>query len=267
MGNHQSPRLERFEDRAELCGTVAARLLAVLSEAVQAHGAAHAVLTGGGAGIGTLEAAARLVAAGEGERPDFSRVHFWWGDERLLARGAAERNDEQAEAALLRALVEDHGLPAENIHRMPDTELAASPLQGAQAYTADLATFSEEEETDERRAALRVPRFDVLLLGVGPDGHVASLFPGRETLGISGVSCVGEPDSPKPPPARVSLSVDAISTAERVWMVVAGADKAEAVAQAFAEGTAVEDIPAVGAVGRSETVWHVDGAAAGEVDG
>lgn len=273
--------LHRFADRDAMCEAVARELLAVLTEAVETHGSAHAVLTGGGAGIGILDAAARLVdternsgrntgqlaehaaehTAGQAPVPEWSQVHFWWGDERLLAGGEAERNDEQADAALLRRLVAEHGLPEENIHRMPSTELAVSPAQGAEAYSADLAAFADDEEDDEQRARLLLPRFDVLLLGVGPDGHVASLFPGRDSLTVSGVCCVGESDSPKPPPSRVSLTFDAISTAERVWMVVAGQDKAVAVARAFTDGTAVEEIPAVGALGRAETVWHIDQAA------
>ncbi|MDO5492778.1 MAG: 6-phosphogluconolactonase [Nesterenkonia sp.] len=254
--------IERHSDRDALCAAVAERLLEVLSGAVQDRGVAHAVLTGGGAGIGTLQEVARLIDAGEAETPDWSRVHFWWGDERLLAGGEPERNDEQADAALLRTLVSDHGLPAENVHRMPDTDLAVSPVQGAEAYSADLAAASDEDESDSQRAALRIPRFDVLLLGVGPDGHVASLFPGSETLAVTEVCCVGESESPKPPPGRITLTFDAIGTAERVWMVVAGSDKADAVARAHADGADVEDVPAVGAAGREETVWHVDEAAA-----
>lgn len=257
--------IERHTDRDALCRAVAERLLKTLSEAVRDHGAAHAVLTGGGAGIGTLEAVADLVTGDEAEVPDWSGVHFWWGDERLLAGGEPERNDEQAHAALLRTLMEHYGLPAENIHRMPDTDLAVSPLQGAEAYSADLAAAADDEESDSQRSALGLPRFDVLLLGVGPDGHVASLFPGRETLTMEGVCCVGESESPKPPPGRISLTFDAIATAERVWMVVSGSDKAEAVARALGGDADVEDVPAAGAVGRRETVWQLDEAAASDL--
>ena len=122
-----------------------------------------------------------------------------------------------------------------------------------------------KRQAEGSRSGLALPRFAVILLGVGPDGHIASLFPGKESLGVTGRTTVGEEDSPKPPPPRVSLTFDAIHTAERVWTVVTGQDKAEAAKLALQEDTSVEEIPAKNARGAAETVWHLDEAAASQL--
>jgi len=256
-----SPRTEIYPEKEQLVTVVAERLLAVLVDAVRQDGSAHAVLTGGTAGIAVLAKVAELVGISGTEAPDWSRVHFWWGDERLLPHEDPERNAQQAHEALLHGLIAEHGLPAENVHPMPTSEDAASPAVGAEMYAADLAVYA----ADGGRSGLALPRFDVLLLGVGPDGHIASLFPGKASLNVSGRVTVGEEESPKPPPQRVSLTFDAIHTADRVWTVVVGKDKAGAAAQALADDTEIEQIPAKNARGTRETIWHLDQAAAAEL--
>lgn len=257
-----APVMTIHQDRETLCRVVAEDILDRLQRAVAADEVAHLALTGGGAGIGTLRAVADLIGSGVAADLDWSTVHLWWGDERLLPAGDAERNAQQADEALLDLLVAEHGLPESNIHRMPSTEDAVTPALGAEIYAEELASHA----SGHGHARLGLPRFTVLLLGVGPDGHIASLFPGKASLGVTGCATVGEDDSPKPPPGRVSMTFDAIHSAERVWLVVAGADKSEAVARAFRDETPVEEIPAKNARGSAETVWHVDRAAASAVD-
>lgn len=252
-----TPSTELFADKDALCAAVAEKFLRLLSETVEAEGEVHAALTGGGAGIGTLEAAARLIREDKAQEPDWQRVHLWWGDERLITEGDPERNDQQACDALLDFLVDQRGLPQTNIHSMPVSEDAADPMVGARIYAEKLAAFADRTVGD-----LGLPKFALVLLGVGPDGHIASLFPGKDSLRVSGVSTVGEPDSPKPPPPRVSLTFDAIQSAERVWTVVTGSDKAEAVSKTFNDEIELAQIPAKGARGRNETVWHLDEASA-----
>lgn len=256
-----TPRTEIYSDRDTVVRTVAERLLAVLVDEIHEHGVAHAALTGGGAGIAVLEQLRELAGTPGAEKPEWSKVHFWWGDERLLPAEDGERNAEQAAEALTDDLVAEHGLPPENLHPMPSSEDAANPQVGAEIYAEQLSAFAGEVT----RSGLAIPRFAVILLGVGPDGHIASLFPGKESLGVTGRTTVGEDDSPKPPPPRVSLTFAAIHTAERVWTVVTGEDKAEAAQKAFQESTTVEEIPAKNARGSAETIWHLDRSAAGKL--
>lgn len=256
-----APRTEVYAEKDQLVTVVAERLLAVLVDAARHQGDAHAVLTGGSVGIAVLAEVAELVAEPNTETPPWDKVHFWWGDERLLPSDDPERNAQQAYDALLDGLIAQHGLPEENVHWMPYSEDAADPAIGAEMYAADLQGHSAEGG----RSGLALPRFDVLLLGVGPDGHVASLFPGRASLNVTEQVTTSEDESPKPPLQRITLTFPAIHTAERVWLVVAGADKAEAAAKALTPGTEVTEIPAVNARGARETIWHLDQAAAAKL--
>ncbi|MBL0886299.1 6-phosphogluconolactonase [Myceligenerans indicum] len=253
-------------DPAVLAEAAAARLLTRILDVQSVRSPVHVVLTGGTVGIRTL---ARVAESSLLAAVDWSGVHLWWGDERFLPDGDPDRNETQARDALVDALVAEHGLPEGNVHPMPGPSAVGSPEEGAAAYAAELARFAAGGTGDPGVAAdagtPAVPAFDVLLLGMGPDGHVASLFPGHEGLTASGAT-VGVHGSPKPPPERVSLTFDAIRAAREVWIVAAGAEKAAQAAAALGttDGTpgAVADVPAAGAVGRSRTLWLLDTAAA-----
>lgn len=257
--------IEVFDDVEALTEGIASKLLRVVQDTLSAEGIAHISLTGGGAGIKTLEAAAGLIRRDPAAVPDWSAVHFWWGDERLLPIGDGERNETQAREALLDQLVADHGLPEENIHPMPSSEDAAHPEAGAQMYACQLEQFAPAEGI----IGLAVPPLAVMLLGVGPDGHINSLFPGKDSLRAASQSTTGEEEAPEQlgPPLRVTLTFDAVHTARRVWTCVAGADKAKAVARALAPGAEASAVPAAAARGALETVWHLDSAAAAELPG
>ncbi|WP_278237329.1 6-phosphogluconolactonase [Isoptericola sp. AK164] len=243
-------------DAAVLAEAAAARLLTRLLDVQSVRSPAHVVLTGGTVGIRTLAAAA---ASPLRSAVDWSGVHLWWGDERFLPAGDPDRNETQAREALLDDLVATGALPEVNIHRMPARgdapSEAATPEEAAAAYADELAQHSEVGTT---------PHFDVLLLGMGPDGHVASLFPEHHALEAPGYT-VGVHGSPKPPPERVSLTFAAIGRADEVWVVAAGGEKAEQAAAALADGP-VTQVPAVRAVGRHRTLWLVDAAAASARD-
>jgi 6-phosphogluconolactonase len=198
------------------------------------------VLTGGRVAAKIYRAVAESPARVE---VDWQRVEFWWGDERFLPPGDPERNETQARDALLSAVDVD---PA-RVHPMP-----ADTGQGAEAAAAAYA---------EELAAAGSPTFDVLMLGVGPDGHVASLFPGYPQLAVTDVAAVAVHDSPKPPPTRVSLTFPLLDRTRELWFVVSGEDKAEAVAKALGEG----DVPAARPKGQNRTLWLLDEAAASKV--
>ncbi|WP_137845978.1 6-phosphogluconolactonase [Microbacterium sp. 2FI] len=239
-------------DPAALAESVAARFLSRVAKRVDEGKSAHIALTGGSMGSAVLAAASRNERI---NRIDWTRVHFWWGDERFVARGDADRNEKQSRAALLDALVEI-GLPPENIHAAATSDEGVDLDAAAAAYAADLARFAGAEGA--------WPSFDVCFLGVGPDGHIASLFPDRPEIQITDQAVVAVRDSPKPPPERVSLTRPVINSSKRVWMVLTGADKASALGLALA-GASYASVPAAGAKGRKRTVFFVDEAAAAKV--
>ena len=234
------------------------RWLAEVAEHVGGHGVAICANGAVVVDVATLRAVAASPVRGA---VDWSGVHVWWGDERFVPADSPDRNELQAREALLDALP----IPADNVHPIPAERPVLDEHTAAAVYAAELArhsTAAVPEATGQAPPA--VPEFDVLLLGVGPDGHVASLFPGHATLRDESRTVVGEPDSPKPPPRRVSLTFPAIRTAREVWLVVAGEDKADAVARALS-GAPVEEIPAAGALGTERTLWLVDVAAASKI--
>jgi 6-phosphogluconolactonase len=238
-------------DAALLAQAVAARLIVKLIDAQAARGEATLVLTGGGVATAVYGAIAGNPAR---DAVDWSRVDLWWGDERFLPSGDPERNETQARQALLDSLPLDparvHPMPASDGPDGPDPELAA------ERYAAALARAAAP-------GSAVLPHFDVLLLGVGEDGHVASVFPEQpaayETRPVSAVR-----GSPKPPPIRITLTLRAVNTAEEVWLIAAGTEKAKAARLALS-GAGPVQIPAAGVHGVERTVWLLDRAAAAEV--
>ncbi|MEV7971703.1 6-phosphogluconolactonase [Cellulomonas sp. NPDC089187] len=241
-------------DATILAEATAARLLTKLIDLQSGKSPVHIGLTGGTVGIATLAAVARSEAR---HAVDWTGVHLWWGDERFLPDGDPDRNETQARAALIDVLGE--ALPAANVHPMPaldQTAGIATPEDSAAAYAASLKAFAPD--------GAELPALDVLMFGMGPDGHVASLFPGHPGVDVTGTTTTGVHNSPKPPPLRVSLTFEAIHAAREVWVVAAGAEKAGAVASALTPGTAAITTPAAHATGTDATLWLVDAAAIAE---
>ncbi|CAN5130379.1 6-phosphogluconolactonase [soil metagenome] len=236
-------------DKATLAGSVAARFITKMIDVLDEQESAHVCLTGGTMGSAVLTAINESPAR---DSVDWSRIDFWWSDERYLPIGHAERNDTQSKAALLDAL----GLDAERIHSLPAPDAQPDIESAALAYEAELAAAAGD--------GARYPRFDVMFLGVGPDGHIASLFPDHAQVHETQRVVVAETNSPKPPPERLSFTLPVINSSDRVWLVLAGADKAGALGLALA-GASVNDVPAAGAEGRKRTVFFVDREAAAEV--
>ncbi len=173
---------------------------------------------------------------------DWAGVTVLWGDERFVPLDDEERNDRQAAEDLL-----SH-VPVGHVHRMPSPDDGLDLDAGAAAY-AEVVQGLLDERSD--------PALDLVMLGVGPDGHVASLFPGHDH---QPALVVPEADSPKPPPQRLSMSMELICRASRVWFVAASEEKADAV-----RGSVLDDpptLPAGLARGVDETRWYLDEAAA-----
>ena len=243
-----SPTIEKFPDSDALVAAASERLVTAIDKAVTARGRALIALTGGGNGNGLL----RQLGAQQ-QRIDWSKVHLFWGDERYVPEDDDERNEKQAREALI-----DHvDIPASNVHPIAasdgefDNDLAAAAL----AYEQVLAAYADQGAA---------PAFDVHLLGVGPEGHINSLFPDTPAVRETTRLVVGVEDSPKPPPRRITLTLPAVQNSREVWLLVSGSAKAEAVAAAI-NGADPVDVPAAGAVGREQTVWLLDVEAASKL--
>jgi 6-phosphogluconolactonase len=245
-----TPEVLVHADGTLLAEAVAARTVTRLADALAAAGHAHLVLTGGGIGTKVLAA---LAAAPARDAVDWTRVDFWWGDERFIPEGDPERNETGARAALL-----DH-LPVDQarVHVMngPGGPDGDDPDAAAARYAAELAAAASP--------GAAVPAFDILMLGIGPEGHVASIFPEAPAAYDQG-TVTAVRDSPKPPPTRISLTFPAIQAAREVWILASGAEKADAVARALA-GEPQDKLPAAGAQGTKRTLFLIDDPAASKI--
>jgi 6-phosphogluconolactonase len=247
-----APLVVVHRDATVLAQAVAARVITVIVDAQAARGEASIVLTGGGIGGATLRELAESPAR---YAIDWSRLAIWWGDERFLPAGHPDRNETQAREALL----DDLDLDPARVKPMPASDgPAGDDLDGAAAqYAAQLAAAAHPEDHGVS------PSFDVLLLGLGPDGHVASLFPEAPGL-YDDRPVVPVRGAPKPPPSRLSMSLGVINNAREAWIIAAGEEKAGAARLALS-GAGSTAVPAAGVRGRTATRWLLDRAAAGRL--
>ena len=236
-----APEFSRHSDQDALVEAARARFVDVVAEAQGADGLARIAVTGGGAGIGLLAA----LAADSGD-VDWSRVMVFFGDERFVPEESPDRNVGQAREALF-----DHvDIPESYIFPIAPSGGAylEDPVCAADAYADILAMHAPDG-------------FDLHLLGMGGEGHVNSLFPHTPAIAETERTVVEVRDCPKPPPTRVSLTLPAVNASQRVWLLVAGEAKAEAV-KAIADGADPAEWPASGVRGKAETIVFVDEAAA-----
>ena len=244
-----STSVHRYADSAALVAAAGQRLAEEITAVVEFRGRASIVLTGGGTGIGML---GHLIE--RCDKIDWSKVHLYWGDDRFVPEDDDERNYKQAREALLDRVP----IPAGNVHPMAASggEFGDDLDAAADAYEQVLAANAAPGE--------QTPIFDVHLLGMGPEGHINSLFPHTPAVRETSRMVIGVPDSPKPPPQRITLTLPAIQRSREVWLIVSGEGKADAVAAAIG-GADPDDVPAAGAVGRDATVWLLDEAAASKL--
>ncbi len=232
----------------ELVPALASAFLDVLV-AAQADGRIpHVVLTGGGI---ANELYSELACLGPESDVNWAEVIWWWGDERFVPADSEERNA----LAAHRQLIDHLPVAPERVHEMPAKEAGQNLDDAAADYADELRQDGPAE-------------FDLVLLGMGPDGHCASLFPHHPALLAAASSTVAVRDAPKPPPERISLTFRTLNRAARVWFLVSGEAKAPAVSALLApEGTAaatLQETPARGVSGRVETVLWADAEALGQ---
>jgi 6-phosphogluconolactonase len=220
------PDTRVFDTPDVLVHALADALLDHAASAIAARGRFHLVLAGGSTPRALYEELACRHAGDD-------TWHIWYGDERCLPADDPERNSVMAEAAWLGA------------SRIPPDQRRPIPAElGAEAAAAEYATRLAGAST-----------FDLVLLGLGEDGHTASLFPGHVW---TGADVLAVHDAPKPPPDRVSLSAGRLSDSQALWFVVTGAGKRGAL-QRWEEG---EKLPAAAVRGRLTTLLWMDQSAA-----
>jgi len=232
------PTVVVHPSKQSLSDAAAARFVAAVLDAQASRGVAQVALTGGSMGSAIF---ASLLQTPDRSVVDWSQVYVWWGDERYLPAGDPDRNDTQNDDAGLSQL----GLDGGKVFRVEGPDASPNAEASASSYATTVREFGQGE-------------FDVVLLGVGPDGHVASLFPHHPAQRIEDAVAVAVHDSPKPPPDRVSLTFECLNRTREVWFLVAGSDKADAVASALAPGADRWDVPASGVRGSVATHWLLD---------
>ena len=168
--------VNRFKDAESLARGAAEEFVTRSGQLLSELSQVHIQVTGGTIGIATLAAIADREDA---HLLDWSRVHVWWGDERFVAAESSDRNAVQAHNAMLKKL------PATNIHQFPAADQGLTLDEAASFFAAEVETIK--------------PHFSLAFVGVGPDGHICSLFPGKPAP-QPGALVVAEHDSPKPPP-------------------------------------------------------------------
>lgn len=247
------PEIIVEESADALAAAVADRLVSVLAQAQHDHGRAALALTAGS----IMEQVWAALAASDAARAlDWSAVDVFWGDERFVPSASADRNDGPAERILFErapfAASVRYPMPAAGGEYGDDLDAAAA------GYAAALSGARRPDD------AGAVPSFDVVLLGVGPDGHCCSLFPNHPSASDLSASVIAVRDSPKPPPLRLSLSFDGLNAARQIWVVASGDGKADAVSRALG-GAERTEVPSAGARGQDRTIWLVDRAAAAQL--
>ena len=245
----REPVVRRFPDLDALSRAAADELVAQARAAVAERGAFHIALSGGS----TPRRLFQLLAARGRDALPWERVELWWGDERTVPPDHAESNYRMAREALIEPL----GLPAAGIHRIAG-ELA-DPDAAAAAYERVLVDALGEP-----------PILDLVLLGMGPDGHTASLFPGSPALDEARRWVVANPvTSPlvHGTTTRITLTAPAINAARHVRFLVAGADKAAALAAVLEGPRDPARTPSQLIAPRGDLAWFVDEAAAAALRG
>jgi 6-phosphogluconolactonase len=188
-----------------------------------------------------------LLATEFRDRVSWPRVEIFWGDERYLPHTDPRSDYRMARDALLAHVP----IPGENVHPMPTD--SADPEEAAQAY----------ERLLRAHFPCPWPRFNLVLLGLGAEGHTASLFPHSPAL-LEQARWVVATEAPVEPKRRLTLTLPAINHATHIWFLVAGAEKTEALKCALAEEADVMSCPAAGVKPTNgELVWWVDEEAAG----
>ena len=241
-----SPQMQIFDTVAELSNEVGQLISELSANAIKARRRFTVALSGGS--MPKLLADA-LTAEPLRSQIDWSKWHVFWADERLVALDHSDSNYYAAQRNLFQAV------------NIPPTQIY--PLNDSLAVVAAAGAYQETLAQLFQPAGTAWPRFDLILLGMGEDGHTASLFPGHPLLQNCTDWVAPIFDSPKPPPQRITLTLPLINKARQVAFIATGASKASALSQIFTPTPAAEPLPAaLIQPPQGEVHWFVDEAAA-----
>lgn len=247
MADQATREIHIFADSAGMAAEAAQRFVALAKESIADHGRFRVALSGGS----TPKLLHQILARDYHDAVDWGLVEVFWGDERFVAPDHPDSCYLMARETLL-----DHvPIPAANIYIMPT--VGDTPENSANSYGETLkAVFGQEH-----------PRFDLIFLGMGPDGHTASLFPHQpEVVAPSEALVAPVHNSPKPPPTRLTLTYRVINNAANIIFLVGGADKAPAVREVLYGAANVAEYPSQGikpSIGK--LTWLLDTAAAADL--
>lgn len=214
--------VQTLPDANALASHAASEIARLIEQAREQRGVAHVALSGGGTPKRTYELLAQTLESWEG-------VEVWFADERCVSPDDEESNYRLAAETLLRPA----SIADERVHRMLG-ELG--PEEGARRYAEELRSRGLTDDGAEHGA-----RIDVAVLGIGPEGHIASLFPHHPALKAT-ESCVGVSDSPKPPPERITLTLPVLGAVRHCLVIASGEEKAGAISGML--GAPTEEVPA-----------------------
>jgi 6-phosphogluconolactonase len=234
-----------FADVDELSLRAAEAAVATINESLRNHGSFSIALSGGN----TPRTLYRLLSTRFRDQIPWKKVHVFWGDERYVPLADPQSNYCMARETLLDAVP----CPAENVHPMP-TELP-NPDLAAREYEKTLRSYFSKDW----------PRFDLVLLGLGEEGHTASLFPGSPALNETQRWVVAV-KAPAKPPLRLTLTLPALTAAANIYFLVTGSNKAQALHHVLTGSPDPKNYPASGIRRAKGTViWWLDRASAARV--
>ncbi len=260
----------------EVSDRAARRIVDRLGAAIAQHGRADFVTTGGSTPVGIYD----VIASTLRDAIDWSLVHFWWSDDRFVPRDHPLSNVQAADSILFavsqfagqsgnlldgsdveRGLEPGLLVPAANVHPFPCTEAIAH----ARGPEWCAGRYAQELQDAPLRVVHGIPAFDVILLGLGPDGHIMSVFPGSEAFDrTEWALAIPAPSHVGPHGARVTLNPAMVGVSRAVLMVTSGESKADVVGRVFTEPRDVRQLPAQMVRNRAST-WIVDEAAASKL--
>ncbi len=245
-----TPEIEIVKDAEALADRAAELFVSLAVESIAAQGWFSVALSGGST---PLKLYSRLRRPPYSIQIDWSKVHLFWGDERCVSPDHPDSNFNTAKLALI-----DHmPVPVTNIHRI---QAELEPTQAALSYERELKDFFVGES---------LPRFDLILLGLGEDGHTASLFPGSPALSeqVHWVVSVEHQQPPPPLVSRITLTLPVLNACRSAVFLVSGAGKASRLAQVLLGPHQPEKLPSQAVQPRDGLlIWLVDQPAAGEMN-